>query len=171
MGFNRPDTPVVRNCYIPPGLLYETRTHLWFRREPGPKDAVGSDGEDGLLTLGLSDMAQTAAGKILHFTPKTVGRVFLANKPVALLEAAKWLGVLRLPFDVRLEAVNLDVVENPFLVNRFPYTRGWVLRVAPMGRPRLEDHLLTADQAMDVYGLRFEEWGLTDCVHCLGFET
>ncbi|MDH4121578.1 MAG: glycine cleavage system protein H [Deltaproteobacteria bacterium] len=150
--------PMVRNCYVPAGLWYDTTQHLWFRRE-----------DNGWWTLGLTDMAQTAAGKVLHCTPRPAGSFRPAGKPVALLEAAKWLGVVRLGFDATVAEVNPEAREQPFLLNQFPYGRGWVMRVNPAPGANPEQHLKNGDQALKEYTARFDEFGLDDCVHCLGF--
>jgi len=96
----------VSDCIIPTDRFYETRLHLWLRPE-----------NDGSVTVGLTDMAQTLAGKILHCTSKPLGLSRPANKPVAILEAAKWLGVIRVPFASTIVGSNELVPASASLIN------------------------------------------------------
>jgi len=152
------EIPVVRDCLIPRDLLYETQMHLWLRPE-----------DDGTLTVGLTDMAQTLAGKILYCTPRPAGLQRPANKPVAILEAAKWLGVIRVPFPTVIVASNEKLRDNPFAINQDPYGEGWVVRLAP-DSDDWRSHLVNGTEAPELYRAKFDEWQLEDCVHCLGAE-
>ncbi len=147
----------IRDCVLPLDLFYDTRNHLWIREE-----------EKNILQVGLTDMAQTLAGKILYITPreKTFRK---ANKPLTVLEAAKWMGVIRLPFDTTINAYNTEVLDSPFTVNQFPYTRGWIVKLK-VESDAWRQHFLPGDKAVELYHEKFDEWKLVDCVHCVGFE-
>jgi len=149
----------LHHCILPKNLLYETKNHLWLKKE-----------DDGLYTVGITDMAQTMAGKVLHFRPWKPGSVRPANKPLAMLEAAKWLGVIRLPFAVQIADYNKELEKEAFLINQFPYQRGWIIRVRPEDEKEVQTRLLGAEAALKAYKEHFEDWNLTDCVHCVGFE-
>ncbi len=149
----------IRNCIIPHELFYDTKNHLWLRAE-----------EDETWTVGLSDMAQTAGGKVLHFKPWKRGIKRKANKPIAMLEAAKWLGVIRVPFPVIIVDYNEALLEDTYVINQYPYTKGWIVRIQPEAGTIVRDHLLDGEKAAKEYKEKFDEWELTDCVHCLGFE-
>ncbi len=148
----------VRDCIIRTDRLYETGLHLWLRPE-----------NDGSVTVGLTDMAQTLAGKILHCTPKPLGLRRPANKPVAILEASKWLGVIRVPFASAIVGSNELAWADASLINQHPYTKGWVVRLQP-DRDDWREGLLEGVDAAAVYRENFERWGLVECVHCLGAE-
>jgi glycine cleavage system H protein len=76
----------VRSCLLPLDLYYRVEEHLWVRRE-----------EDGTATLGMTDMAQTTAGRILVVTFKPVGRFYGRGKAVSVVESGKWSGPVRTP--------------------------------------------------------------------------
>ncbi len=149
----------LHNCILPKELLYETKNHLWLREE-----------DNKTYTVGITDMAQTMAGKVLHFRPWKPGSLRPANKPLAMLEAAKWLGVIRLPFAVEIVDYNIELEKEAFLINQFPYHHGWIIRVRPQDEVEARNLLLNAEQAYLAYRQHFKDWNLTECVHCVGFE-
>jgi glycine cleavage system H protein len=149
----------IRNCIIPHELFYDIKNHFWLREE-----------KDGTWTIGLTDMAQTAGGKVLHFKPWKRGVKRKANKPVAMLEAAKWLGIIRVPFATTIVDFNEELLENAYAINQYPYTKGWIVRILPEEETIVKDCFLTGEEAAKEYKKNFDIWGLADCVHCLGFE-
>ena len=53
----------VKNCLLPDDLYYSVENSLWVR-----------DLEDGTGEVGMTDIAQTLAGAMLHCTAKKVGK-------------------------------------------------------------------------------------------------
>lgn len=154
-----PEVAVVRNCLIPLDLYYQVEELIWVR----PAD-------DGSVTLGLTDVAQTTAGRVLAVTFRSVGRTYERGRPVAVLESGKWLGPLRTPVTGTLVAVNDALRADPGLVNRSPYTRGWVVRMQPAAWQEESPALVTGQAAVEAYEGFMLRRGLDDCVHCDGFE-
>ncbi len=150
---------IVRNCILPTDLYYQVEEHLWVRVNP-----------DGTATVGLTDVAQTVAGGILHVTFKKMGRDYARGETVAVIESAKWLGVVRTPLSGRLVAVNERLAQDPGLVNRSPYRAGWLVQVAPFDLPGELPLLLTGEAAVQAYERLMAERNLDDCVHCEGYE-
>lgn len=154
---------VMKNCVLPVGLLYDVEHDLWARPE-----------EDGLVRIGLTDVGQTAGGKLQVVSfPKAEQRVATrvpTARTVALLESAKWLGPIRLPVPGVLVAVNDELREHPLWVNLEPYGRGWVVAF----RPEEEIPWLTGEDARAAYRERLRQTfrsvaGVNDdfwCVHC-----
>ena len=54
---------LVRNCLLPSDLLYDVPTNIWVREL-----------DDGMVEIGMTDIAQTLAGSIIHCRPKKVGK-------------------------------------------------------------------------------------------------
>ncbi len=150
---------VVRNCILPTDLYYNVEEHLWVRVNP-----------DGTATVGLTDVAQTVAGGILHVTFKRTGRDYARGKTVAVIESGKWLGVVRTPLSGRLVAVNEGLVQDARLLNRSPYKAGWLVQLAPSDLAGELSMLLTGDAAVRAYERLMAERNLDDCVHCEGYE-
>lgn len=149
----------VRSCLLPLDLYYRVEEHLWVRRE-----------DDGTATLGMTDMAQTTAGRILVVTFKPAGRFYERGKAVAVVESGKWLGPVRTPLSGELVAVNEALRKEADLINRSPYGRGWLVRILPSAWEEERFFLLTGPQAVEAYERYMAERGLEDCVHCEGYE-
>jgi glycine cleavage system H protein len=106
-------------CEFRPELYYDGEFQIWVRIEEG-----------GLLAIGMTDPAQTIAGKILHVRVRRPGTPRPAGRPVATIESGKWAGPVPNPFDCTIAAANPAVLEEPALLNRRPYD-AWIARVAP----------------------------------------
>lgn len=85
----------------------------------------------GSVTIGMTDLAQTRAGKIMHVRVRRPGSIRPKGKPVATVESGKWAGPVPNPFDCVIEAANEAVLEFPERINRDPYGE-WIARVRPV---------------------------------------
>jgi glycine cleavage system H protein len=106
-------------CELPEDLWYDL-DYLWARPN-----------EDGTFTLGLTDPAQTMAGRVVAATFRKPGTHRAAGRNLATLESGKWVGGVPAPFDATIESVNPAVASDPGLVNVAPYTEAWLVRVRP----------------------------------------
>ena len=107
-------------CEFRPELYYDRDFQIWLRRE-----------EDGTITIGMTDISQTIAGKILHARVRRPGTLRPLGKPVATIESGKWAGPIPNVFDCVIEAGNHEVLDDPNLLNVEPY-EAWVARVRPV---------------------------------------
>ncbi|HYM62939.1 MAG TPA: glycine cleavage system protein GcvH [Thermoanaerobaculia bacterium] len=110
----------INGCNIPEDLYYLTEKHVWARPEG-----------EGLLVIGMSDVAQHLAGNILTLTAKKVGRNVPKGQSVATIESAKWVGPVPAPVGGEIVDVNEAVRKNPKLLNSDPYGEGWIVRIKP----------------------------------------
>jgi glycine cleavage system H protein len=125
-------------CEFHPELYYDAEFQIWVRVEA-----------DGALTLGMTDIAQTIAGRILNVRVRRPGTARPAGRPVATIESGKWAGPVPNPFDCTIAGANREVLEEPALLNRVPYD-AWIARVTPAAPPALAlARLLTGDAAWD----------------------
>ncbi|MCL4798363.1 MAG: hypothetical protein KJ025_02180 [Burkholderiales bacterium] len=106
-------------CEFRPELYYDDEYQIWVRPE-----------DDGTLTVGMTDISQTIAGRVLHVRVRKPGAKQPRGKPVATVETGKWAGPVPNPFDCVIEAGNEAVLAEPGLLNQDPY-RHWVARVRP----------------------------------------
>lgn len=106
-------------CEFRPELYYDDQYQIWVRLEEG-----------GVLSVGMTDISQSIAGKILHVRVRRPGTLRPAGKPVATIESGKWAGPVPNPFACSIEAANHEVLEHPGLLNAEPY-RAWIARVRP----------------------------------------
>lgn len=106
-------------CEFHPDLYYDAEFQIWVRPE-----------SDGTASVGMTDISQTIAGKVLHVRVRKPGSLRPKGKPVATVETGKWAGPVPNPFDCIIEAGNEAVLDDPTLLNRDPY-RHWIARVKP----------------------------------------
>lgn len=127
-------------CEFRPGLYYDAGFQIWVRLEAG-----------GALTVGMTDISQTIAGRILHVRVRRPGTLRPAGRPVATIESGKWAGPVPNLFDCTIAAANPAVLDEPALLNREPY-EAWIARVVPAA-PALEAlaPLITGDAAWAGY--------------------
>ena len=108
----------VRGCNIPDDLFYWVEKHAWARDDGG-----------GELTIGITDVAQHLAARVVAVTTKKVGKVLERGQSVATVESGKWVGPVPTPVDGEVIAVNADVAADPTLLNSDPYGAGWIVRI------------------------------------------
>lgn len=104
-------------CEFRPELYYDKDFQIW----------VSAEG-DGTLKIGMTDISQTIAGRILHVRVRKPGSQRPAGKPVATLESGKWAGPVPNIFECVIEEANIAVLEKPLLLNQDPYG-AWIARV------------------------------------------
>lgn len=106
-------------CEFRPELYYDELFQIWVRVE-----------DDGTLAVGMTDISQTIAGRILHVRVRRPGTLRPSGKPVATIESGKWAGPVPNPFDCTIEQGNAEVLDDPGLLNAAPY-EAWIARVRP----------------------------------------
>ncbi|AWR95182.1 glycine cleavage system protein H [Acidianus brierleyi] len=112
---------VESNCEIPEDLLYyiEGKNTVWAKQ----------DGD--LLIVGITDVAQTMAGKIVKVRIKKKGIKVEKGKPVATMESGKWAGPVPAPVSGEIVESNTEAEKNPVLINQDPYGKGWLVKMKP----------------------------------------
>lgn len=108
-----------KGCEFRSDLYYDSEYQIWVSKEP-----------DGSLKVGMTDISQTIAGRILHVRVRRPGTVRAAGKPVATVESGKWAGPVPNLIDCEIIEGNQVVLENPSLLNKDPYG-AWIARVKP----------------------------------------
>ena len=155
MIFGQADGTVYRGCAIPPELWYDVPRDVWLRPET-----------DGTLVLGMTDVAQTRAGKFLHIQFKKVGRRIEAGQSAATIESAKWAGPFPSPVAGTVVATNADAFAADILVaNRDPYELGWLIRLEPDSWEPEVAGLVTGATAVADYEQRIEALDVW-CLRC-----
>lgn len=104
---------------IPEKLRY-TKTHEWVMQE-----------EDGALTIGITDHAQTMLGDLVYVELPEVELSLNSGEECAVVESVKAAADIYCPVAGEVNEVNTDVLDNPQLINQDPYGRGWLFRIRP----------------------------------------
>jgi glycine cleavage system H protein len=116
-----------------PGDLLYTRQHEWLRRE-----------EDGNMTIGVTDHAQSALGDLVYVELPEVGQDVESGGDMAVVESVKAASDVYAPIDGTVVAVNEDLADDPEKINVEPYGEGWIVKLQPSGDVD-EGALLTPD--------------------------
>jgi glycine cleavage system H protein len=147
---------ILNGCEFPEDRSYFIeRTQMTWVRIEGDR-----------LTIGLTDPAQTRAGRILHVRVKAAGTVRERGKPIATVESGKWAGPVMAPVSGTVVEPNPEVEKDPGLLNTDPYGRGWIARMTA-AVPAEVGTLLTGAAAL----ARFKEILDKDNIHCVRCQT
>lgn len=141
---------IIQGCYLPEELYYDVENHVWVQLLPG-----------GDALVGMTDVAQKLAGKILYVTPKKVGKSFARGKSAATIETEKWVGPLPMPLSGEIAEVNGELKSNPTLINQEPYKAGWILKLRPNQPAEEMKKLLTGQAAIEAYRKKMEAENIT----------
>lgn len=150
----------LNGCILPDGLYFSVQDNVWAR-----------DLGDGNVEMGMTDIAQTMAGNILHCRPKKLGANVKKGKSVATVESGKWVGPVKSPFNGEITARNDTVEAEPALINRSPYKQGWIVRIKADDLAGDLANMVRAEAAAEVYRVYMAEHEVSGCIHCEGFES
>lgn len=147
----------INGCVIVKDLYYSVNDHTWVRKN-----------DDGTITVGMTDIAQTLAGPILHAKAKNVGAVREKGKPIATVESGKWVGPIKSPVSGEIIEVNEKIAGDAQLLNRSPYRDGWVLKMKPTNLDADIQDMVTGDAAVEAYRTKIAADNLKACTHIEG---
>ena len=105
-----------------PGDLRYTNEHEWLRQE-----------EDGTVTVGITDHAQSALGDLVYVELPEVGQEVESGGEMAVVESVKAASDVYAPISGEVIAVNEDLSDDPEKINADPYGDGWIVRLQPAG--------------------------------------
>ncbi len=105
-----------------PGDLQYTKDHEWLRRE-----------DDGSVTVGITDHAQSALGDLVYVELPEVGQDLEVEGEMAVVESVKAASDVYAPISGGVVAVNEELADDPEKINSSPYDDGWIVRVQPAG--------------------------------------
>lgn len=100
---------------IPEELKY-TKSHEWVKEE------------DGVITVGLTDYAQSALGDIVFINLPEEGDDVTAGQAFSDVESVKAVSDVFSPVTGKVAAINEGLLDNPALVNEDPY-EAWLIKV------------------------------------------
>ena len=103
-----------------PGDLEYTKDHEWLRKE-----------EDGSVTVGITDHAQTALGDLVYVELPEVDQDLDVGGEMAVVESVKAASDVYAPMSGKVLAVNAALADDPEKINADPYGDGWIVRLQP----------------------------------------
>lgn len=99
--------------------------------------------EDGGVVVGITDYAQDQLGDVVFVGLPEPGSEVTAGEPLGEVESTKSVSDVYSPVTGKVAKKNLEVEQNPELINSDPYGEGWLVVIEPSGKD--EGALLSAD--------------------------
>jgi len=87
--------------------------------------------ENGRVTVGVTDYAQSQLGDIVFVELPEVGRSVEKGEPFGVIESVKAVSDLYAPISGEIVEVNTDLAERPEVVNEDCYGDGWMIVIEP----------------------------------------
>lgn len=119
--------------YIVPEDLYYHKEHMW----------VKVDGDFAII--GLDDFSQKLAGEISYVDLPAEGDTVSKDEAVGSYETGKWMGKFFAPVSGEIAEKNLDVEDDPSLINSDPYGKGWIFKIKMSNKDELNSLMKFAD--------------------------
>ena len=104
---------------IPTELKFAA-SHEWARLE-----------EDGMVTVGITDHAQSALGDVVYVELPEVDAQLSGGAEAGVVESVKAASDIYAPVAGTVVAVNEVLEDAPETVNQDPYGDGWFFRIEP----------------------------------------
>lgn len=101
---------------VPEELKY-TKEHEWLKAE------------EGLVTIGITDYAQSELGDIVFVELPQVGDAVSQGEPFGTIEAVKTVADLFSPVSGEVSELNPKIEEDPAVMNKDPYGEGWMMKI------------------------------------------
>lgn len=139
----------VNHCNLPDDLHYLVEKHVWARPE------------DGVIVVGLTDVAQSLAKGIISVTLKKAGRKLAKGKSLGTVESGKWVGPVPAPVAGEIAEVNDALTADPGLLNRDPYGEGWVAKLIADDWESESTALVTGQAGLDAYKAFMDQEGIS----------
>jgi glycine cleavage system H protein len=119
---------------IPKDLRY-TEDHEWVRASDDPQ----------VVEVGITDYAQGELGDVVFVElPKSGAASFGKHDVFGTIEAVKAVSELYTPIAGTVTETNKALEQDPALVNRDPYGKGWMIKLK-LKNPKELEGLLRAD--------------------------
>ena len=123
---------------IPSELKY-TKDHEWIKVE------------GDILTIGITDFAQSELGDIVYVEVETLDETLDADEVFGTVEAVKTVSDLFLPVSGEIIEFNESLEDEPEKVNTDPYGDGWMIKVKCSDVSQIEG-LMSADAYKSLIG-------------------
>jgi len=85
--------------------------------------------EGDVITVGITDYAQSQLGDIVYVELPDVGRTVDQNEETAVVESVKAAGEVKSPVTGEVKEVNDVLSDEPELVNQDPTAEGWFFKI------------------------------------------
>jgi glycine cleavage system H protein len=128
----------IDNCEFPEDLLYDMENFVWADLKA-----------TSTITIGISTLLSAISGRLSAITLKDVGTQIQKGKRLATIESNTYFGVVRAPLSGRVLEVNESILRRPKIVNDFPYSEGWFVKMEPLSIDKDPTNLLPIGKCHD----------------------
>ena len=122
-----------------PSNLKYTKDHEWIRIE------------DGTGVVGITDYAQGELGDVVFVELPAVGTKIQQGKQFGTIEAVKTVSDIYAPISGEIIELNAALKDLPEIVNKEPYTGGWMVKIKIENKSEL-NNLLDAAKYQELVG-------------------
>ena len=105
--------------------------------------------EDDILTVGITDFAQSELGDIIFVEFPDLNTEVMIKDSVGTLEAVKTVADIYSPVSGTIIALNEELEDNPELINEDPYNKGWIFKIKINDKNEYNS-LLTSDDYKNI---------------------
>lgn len=140
----------VNGCNIPKDLYYWPEKHVW-----------AAPGEGGLVTVGVTDVAQFLAKTIISVLPKSAGRPAKKGRSLGTIESSKWVGPVTSPITGEIAETNPVLQSNPSVINADPYGEGWYVKIKTDDWDGESADLVTGSEGVAAYQTFLDSEGIS----------
>ncbi|HEX7817896.1 MAG TPA: hypothetical protein VF419_00825 [Nitrososphaeraceae archaeon] len=116
--------------------MYDLDNFVWLKR---------SDDDHYVVTLGVTPILISLAGKLTKIKLKEIGTIIEKSKSVGSIESLRYFGMVRCPVKGKIIEVNNRLTDNPKTVNDFPYNEGWFVKIKIQNSDSIIDSELNSD--------------------------
>jgi len=117
-----------------------TSDHEWVRDE--------ADSE--ILTVGITDFAQSQLGDVVYVELPEIGAEFEQGQEAGVVESVKAASEIYAPLDGEVVEINEALQEDPGLVNTSPLDEGWFFRLRAADPDQLGQLLTEAQYQAEI---------------------
>ncbi len=116
---------------IPNDIKY-TDSHEWIR--VNGKEAI----------VGITEYATTQLGDIVFLEIETDGEEMEKGDAYGTIEAVKTVSDTYMPLTGKVIEVNQEAIDDPSIVNKDPYGKGWLIKIEIADENEIDDLLDSA---------------------------
>lgn len=133
------------SCEFPDDLLYDLENFVWVKSDAQMQKGKNSN----VITLGISSILSSMAGKFEKVKLKDVGTDIKKDKSIGSVESIRYFNTVKSPLDGKVLEINKKLLEKPKLANNSPYDDGWFLKIETQKSPDKIDSLKSIQDCKD----------------------
>ena len=121
-----------------PGDLKFLSSHEWARVN-----------DDGTVTIGISDHAQSQLGDIVYVELPEIGKEVEFEGDTAIVESVKAASDVYSPISGEIVETNDAIEQEPEIINQSPFEEGWCFKIKPHNIDELSE-LLSPEEYSEI---------------------